>query len=172
MIRFMMPSPLARADSGTPPPSPFYAGGPETNTRLILGSKGKRTILYVEDDFTDAHLLKAALDEGDNSVRLVIFRDPSEALLVCSHAVQAPDLVVLDINMPRIGGIELLERLKELPAFAGTPIVMLTTSRNELHRRQSLEAGAAGYLVKPLLFEGYDLIAKDLRQRLGLGLKS
>jgi CheY-like chemotaxis protein len=140
----------------------FYIGGPETSNRRVFGRSHERTILYVEDDITDVILLNAALEDASGGVRLVAFRDPGEANLVCARAAKAPNLVVLDINMPGMGGLELLRRLRLLPAFEHTPIVILTTSSNPLFREQAIERGADSYIVKPPTFEGYPGIARHI----------
>jgi len=140
----------------------FYAEGPETPTRRVFRRHEPRTVLYVEDDITDVILLNSAIETQGDGVRLVAFRDPAEALLVCSQAKEAPDLVILDINMPKIGGFELYERLKDLPAFNRTVFVFLTTSDNFQYRSQAKIAGIHGYYVKPRTFEGYPNIAKEI----------
>lgn len=146
----------------SPSGSGFYADGPDTPTRRVFRRNGKRTILYVEDDITDVILLNAALEDSGDASRLVAFRDPSEALLACATAREAPNIVVLDINMPKIGGIELLQRLKSFPHFANTPVVILTTSNNQLYRAQAMESGANAYIVKPLTFDGFPAVARQI----------
>jgi CheY-like chemotaxis protein len=159
---------LAADPASAAPIEGFYAEGPESPTRRVFRPKGKRTILYIEDDITDVILLNAAIEDAGSSARLVAFRDPSEALLLCTSATQAPDIVVLDINMPKIGGLELLRRLKSIPLYDNTPVIILTTSNNELYRKQALENGADAYLVKPLTFDGFPAVAEKILEMAGM----
>lgn len=147
----------------------FYSEGVETEIRRIFRPHGKQTILYVEDDMTDIFLLNSALEATGNGVRLVAFRDPADALVVCAQSSHAPDLIVIDINMPRIGGIELLSRLKALPKFSNTPMAIFTTSTNPAFKTQATKGGADAYLVKPLLFDGYFDAARTLIGLAGRG---
>ena len=147
--------------SSEPPPSfesGFYADGPETPQRLVYRRESPVTILYVEDDLTDIYLLNHAIEDAGDSVRLVAFRDPADALLVCHHTDVAPDLVIIDINMPRIGGLELLKKLKKLPLFAGVPFVTFTTSPGPRYREEAANLGAT-HIVKPMVYDDYPRVA-------------
>ncbi len=69
--------------------------------------------------------------------------------LECLHAHPDIDLILLDINMPRMNGLEFLGQVKETPAFAGIPVVIISTEGKEEDTIRGLEAGAAAYVKKP-----------------------
>ena len=110
-----------------------------------------RTILLVEDDLVDCLTIERALKEtGDRNV-LVNVKNGEEAL----HYLQAagndrPAIILLDLNMPRMNGVEFLKLVKEDPDLRKIPVVVLTTSRAEQDINASFDLGAAGYMVKPL----------------------
>jgi CheY-like chemotaxis protein len=76
-------------------------------------------------------------------------RDGLEALELMQHSVQPPDLILVDIEMPRMDGYELITTLKGQEAYRDIPIVILTSRAGEKHRRKARELGASEYIVKP-----------------------
>lgn len=76
-------------------------------------------------------------------------RDGIEALEALQHAAQLPDLMLLDIEMPRMDGYQLLAAVREQPALCHLPVVMVTSRASARHRQKALELGATDYLVKP-----------------------
>lgn len=118
-------------------------------------------ILLVEDEPADAHLVRLALKEGKIYCNLHHVQDGVEALAFLHHEDEAfagkpkPDLILLDINMPRMNGRELLQKLKADPLLAGIPVVMLTTSDVERDVVESYRLGASGYITKPVDIEQF-----------------
>lgn len=90
-------------------------------------------------------------------VRCVSYSDGYEALRAFNGKEYVPDLIFLDINMPRIDGFDLLRLLKTSPQFDHTPVVMLTGRDGVLDKIKSRLAGARGYLTKP--FKTQDLLS-------------
>ncbi|MFN7945953.1 MAG: Hpt domain-containing protein [Blastocatellia bacterium] len=76
-------------------------------------------------------------------------RDGIEALEALQHAAQLPDLILLDIEMPRMDGYQLLAAVREQPALCHLPVVMVTSRASARHRQKALDLGATDYLVKP-----------------------
>jgi chemosensory pili system protein ChpA (sensor histidine kinase/response regulator) len=76
-------------------------------------------------------------------------KDGLDALEVLHQSEVPPDLIVLDIEMPRMDGYELLSTLKAQPAYRRIPVLMVTSRAGDKHRRKALDLGASGYLVKP-----------------------
>lgn len=113
-------------------------------------------ILLVEDEPADAHLIKVALRESQRQVDLHWVNDGVEAFSFLRRegdrfrAAPHPDLILLDLNMPRMDGREFLAAIKQEPAFRDIPAVMLTTSDVERDVLASYQLGAAGYIVKPV----------------------
>ena len=113
-------------------------------------------ILLVEDEPADAHLLKVALRQTRALIDLHWVNDGIEALEFLRRegdyfrTAPHPDLILLDLNMPRMDGREFLAAIKQEPEFCNIPVVMLTTSDVERDIVASYQLGAAGYIVKPV----------------------
>jgi CheY-like chemotaxis protein len=103
------------------------------------------TILVVDDDDQVRGLLRAMLERGPH--RVLEAEDGEEALALIGRV--PPDLVVLDVNMPRLDGPGLCRRLKADGATRALPVLMLTAGTRDENRRRCLDAGADGYLTKP-----------------------
>jgi CheY-like chemotaxis protein len=104
-----------------------------------------RTILVVDDDDDVRGLLRATIERGVH--RVVTADDGEEALRLIYLA--APDLVLLDVNMPGMDGPEVCRRLKANPATRAITVLMLTAAAQDADRQRGLEAGADGYITKP-----------------------
>ncbi|MGC2856878.1 response regulator [Novispirillum sp. DQ9] len=113
-------------------------------------------ILLVEDDEGDAHLTRLALREGRLLAQVHHVYDGVEALafLRGTHAKHAdaprPDLILLDLNMPRMDGREFLTEVKRDEDLRSIPVVVLTTSDVERDIDASYRRGASGYITKPV----------------------
>ncbi len=111
-------------------------------------------ILLVEDNPDDAELTKRELLRSCPEREIFLAADAEEALSclerLCKEGSGLPDLILLDIKLPRLSGTELLERLKTSPEFRGIPVVMLTGSLVSEHIQKSYDLGAVAYLLKPI----------------------
>ena len=123
-------------------------------------------ILVVEDNDDDVVLIEAAFTESSLDASYDLVRDGEEAMhylrgddVTPSHK---PDLVLLDINMPRKNGFEVLHDIKEDPELRHIPVIMLTTSSRDSDVVQAYRGGAASYLVKPLRFDELKAMARKL----------
>ena len=130
-------------------------------------------ILLAEDDDGHAYLIEQNLRDGGVANTIVRARDGQEALdyVRCEgpHAGRVPNgplLVLLDINMPRVDGVEALRRLKADPRTEATPVIVLTTTDDPREVRRCYELGCASYVTKPV---EYDRFVEAVR-RLGLFL--
>jgi len=111
-----------------------------------IGRVGEpRTILVVDDEEDIRFLLRAAVGRG--RYRVLEAQDGDEALDLIGRA--PPDLILLDVNMPGLGGTELCQRLKADPVRRSIKVVMVTAAAQDDDRRRALEAGADGYVTKP-----------------------
>ncbi|MBW1891472.1 MAG: response regulator [Deltaproteobacteria bacterium] len=110
-----------------------------------------KTILLVEDDQVDCLTVKRALKEIRATNPMDIVNNGEEALkYLVSPDNDRPGIILLDLNMPRMNGIEFLKAIKKHPELKMIPVVILTTSRAKQDIRDSFSFGAAGYMVKPL----------------------
>ncbi len=103
------------------------------------------TILVVDDEAPIVDLVRFTLEDAD--VRVVEASDGAAALDLARRI--KPDLVLLDVHMPRLDGFEVCRQLRREPDFARTPIIMLTAAGQEADRSSGLSAGADEYLTKP-----------------------
>lgn len=128
--------------------------------------EGRRlNILLVEDDSVDVMTVVRAFKE-------VQFGNPihhAEDGVVALERLRAGEidldklLILLDLNMPRMNGMEFLRELRADPALKHLPVVVLTTSNNDRDRIDAYDLNVAGYLVKPVTFEGFIKVIAALR---------
>ena len=124
-------------------------------------------ILLVEDELADAHLVKIALREGHVLSNLHHVLDGVEGLAFLRRegkyqGAPTPDLILLDLNMPRMDGKEFLRHLKADPALNSVPVVVLTTSDVERDITASYQLGASGYITKPVDMEQFIQAVKQI----------
>ncbi len=123
-------------------------------------------VLLIEDNPGDIRLTQEAFAEARVPARLSVVMDGEEALLFLERdgrfaGETLPDLILLDINLPRWDGKELLRKIKSHPEFKMIPVLILTTSHAEQDIIDSYQFHANSYLVKPLDFDKYlELIEK------------
>ena len=110
-----------------------------------------KAILLVEDDKVDAMTIKRALQEINVTNELKIVGNGEEALefLRDGHN-EKPAIILLDLNMPKMNGIEFLTIIKQDNELKRIPAIVLTTSRDEQDRIDSFNLGVAGYMIKPV----------------------
>lgn len=128
-----------------------------------------KKILLVEDNLSDIELTLEALSEQNLANRVVVVNDGVEALeyLLCEGAFQNrkpenPAVILLDIKMPRMDGIEVLKAIKTNPRLKSIPVVMLTSSREEPDLKKCYELGVNAYVVKPVNFKDFFEAAKNI----------
>jgi CheY-like chemotaxis protein len=133
------------------------------------------TILLVEDSLNDIELTRLALEEANFTNKLVVIHDGQETLDYLKRqgkfrntAHRAPLLVLLDINIPKIDGINVLRAIKLDKALKDIPVVMLTSSREEKDRLRSEKLGSLSFLAKPVTLEKLVEVVKE--NRLGLAV--
>ncbi|MBV5297395.1 MAG: response regulator [Rhodoferax sp.] len=115
----------------------------------------KLTVLLVEDEPADAHLVRLAFKEGQVAADLHHVSDGVEAFAFLRRegtyaSVPSPDIILLDLNMPRMDGRQFLQKIKLDAALHSLPVVVLTTSDAERDILDSYDQFAAGYIVKPV----------------------
>lgn len=124
-------------------------------------------VLLVEDNPGDADLTKETLEAGKVHVEIVMAVDGSEALARLRRqppheADPLPDLILLDLNLPKIGGREVLAELKKHDDLRRIPVVILTSSDAEGDIVKSYELGASCYVTKPVGLEAFQAIVRSV----------
>jgi CheY-like chemotaxis protein len=130
-------------------------------------------ILLAEDDEGHAYLVQQNLQEGGVANVVVHVKDGQEALdylraagAYAGRVPEGPLLLLLDINMPRVDGVEVLRQLKDDPRLAQLPVIMLTTTDDPREVKRCYDLGCGSYVTKPV---EYDRFVEAIR-RLGLFL--
>jgi CheY-like chemotaxis protein len=128
-----------------------------------------KPILLVEDNPKDIELTLAALEQGQLANDVVIARDGAEALdflyrqgSYAGRATLDPAVVLLDLKLPKMDGLEVLAAVKSNPDLRHTPIVMLTSSREESDLVRSYELGVNAFVVEPVGFREFFEAIQDL----------
>jgi len=106
----------------------------------------KQKVLIVEDNPLNMRLIEMVLQV--NSYTLLKATDGEEALDIATR--ERPDLVLMDIRLPKVSGLEVARRLKENPAFSHIPIIALTAHAMKGDKEKAIEAGCDSYLSKPI----------------------
>ncbi len=113
--------------------------------------RNTKPILLVEDDQVDAMTVKRALKDINITNRLDITHNGEEALVFLRNPEnENPGIILLDLNMPRMNGIEFLKIAKNDDDLKKIPVVVLTTSKEERGKVDSFNLGIAGYMIKPV----------------------
>jgi len=128
-----------------------------------------RVILYAEDSKLDVELTKEVLKENKILNPVVVVNDGVEALEYLNRQGQFkdrkpgnPGMILLDLKMPRMDGLELLEILKKDDKFKLIPVIMLTSSREEQDLIKGYELGVNAYVVKPVDFSDFANVVKEI----------
>ena len=95
------------------------------------------------------------LDTLGEKHQIIESKTGEEALEILNHTKQLPDIIILDLNMPKVNGVEFLSSLKEDAALKHIPAIVLTTSNNPKDIMECYKIGIAGYILKPLKYEDY-----------------
>src|SRR4051812_38460072 len=107
-----------------------------------------RKILIIDDDCDDCELLKEKLS-GKGITECIIVQSAEEALKILDKLESLPDLIILDLHMPKIGGVELLTILKDNERYKNIEVVIYSSSVLNIQKKEALAIGARDYIQKP-----------------------
>ncbi len=132
-------------------------------------SEDLRDILMAEDCANDAELTIGALRENNLANRVILVRNGADALdylfrrgRFAGRSALNPVLLLLDLKMPKVNGIEVLSEMKKSPELAEIPVVMLSSSCEELDLKEARRLGASAYVVKPVRFQDFVDVVKTI----------
>jgi CheY-like chemotaxis protein len=112
-----------------------------------------KSVLLVDDDEDDITIFQLALQSIDQQIQLQFSQSGYEALeLLKKMNTNFPSVIFLDLNMPRLNGLECLSKIKIHDVWQNIPVVILSTSINENDKRKAFELGAIGFVSKPHSF--------------------
>lgn len=119
--------------------------------------KSKRRILLVEDDEVDVMNVRRAFKKNNIPNPLTVVENGLKALelLRTTAREEAPSIILLDINMPKMNGIEFLKELRADPDLKRIPVFVMTTSNEDKDRIEAYNMNIAGYIIKPVSFEQF-----------------
>jgi CheY-like chemotaxis protein len=132
---------------------------------------GELEIILVEDNMDDAALVIRALKKNNLANKLVHLKDGAEALdFIFGNQTDAeienhnlsPRVMLLDLKMPKVNGMEVLEKVKSDPRTKSIPIVVLTSSAEDPDIKRCYQLGANSYIVKPVEFDNFSKAVADL----------
>jgi CheY-like chemotaxis protein len=128
-------------------------------------------ILIAEDDADDRYLIRTAFTEKGYSEKIEFVENGVELLHYLFQQLeedgaeekQFPGVILLDLNMPKKDGREVLKELKQHPILKRIPVIVFTTTKNEIEIKRCYELGANSYVVKPISFDGLLQVVENIR---------
>jgi CheY-like chemotaxis protein len=122
----------------------------------------KIKILLIEDDGDDIELLREAFDMNKIDCHIDVVMEGDKAIPFLEQAHELPDVIVMDLNLPKLHGREILTQIKESNSLATIPLVVLTTSSSQDDIKFSYAMGAKQYLTKPNTIDGFNTTVKTI----------
>ncbi|WP_108244325.1 response regulator [Muricauda brasiliensis] len=119
-------------------------------------------ILFIEDDAIETMKFQRTMSKLETKHSLIEAKNGEEALAYLESGKSLPDIILLDLNMPRMNGIEFLGILKQHDKIKYLPTIVLTTSENRDDLLECYKIGIAGYIIKPLKYEDYETKLKTV----------
>lgn len=139
---------------------------------MFLMSEPRPTVLYVDDEENDRFLLQLAFEQAEVGAPVQVAEDGVEALeyllgtgrFTDRTAYPVPTVVLLDFKLPRLSGLQVLERIRQEPALQGLPVILFSSSEQASDREQAKALGANDYIVKPTSMDGFVAFARQLHE--------
>ncbi|MFN3136157.1 MAG: response regulator [Allomuricauda sp.] len=119
-------------------------------------------ILFIEDDAIETMKFQRTMSKLETKHTLIEAKNGEEALEYLESGKSLPDIILLDLNMPKMNGIEFLGLLKQHDKIKYLPTIVLTTSENRDDLLECYKIGIAGYIIKPLKYNDYETKLKTV----------
>ena len=136
----------------------------------MRNSLAQLSLLVVEDSPADVFLLKEAMKQEGLSCRMEVADDGEKAIRILDEvdagSQYVPDLLLVDLNVPRQSGTQVLQRLRQSPRCGKTPVVMMSTSDTAAERQHAFALGATEYFCKPSSLTAFMQLGKLVRRLL------
>jgi CheY-like chemotaxis protein len=124
--------------------------------------KKKLKIFLIEDDCDDIELLKEAFDANNIDCEIEVVMEGDKAMSTLSQSNEPPDVIVMDLNLPKLHGREILSLVKASEKFSGIPVVVLTTSSFHDDVKFAYSMGARQFITKPNTIEGFNTTVQSI----------
>jgi DNA-binding response OmpR family regulator len=141
-----------------------------SNRGILMAKPMPVRIVMAEDSGPDVILVKETFRAAGIEVILTVFPDGEECARYLGTVGERPDAILLDLNLPRVDGFELLRAVRGNRRYDGVPVAMLTSSRRAEDRRKSLDLGANAFITKPSTLDDFlRVVGAEIRRLLGAG---
>lgn len=135
-----------------------------------MGGQTEFEIIIVEDDPNDAELITRALRKHNLANRLILLKDGAEAIdflfgqgsFADKYDNSSPKVILLDLKLPKVDGIEVLRKIKSDERTSKIPVVILTSSREDRDLKDAYDLGVNSYVTKPIKFDEFAKVVADL----------
>lgn len=127
----------------------------------------KIRILLVEDDADDVQLLQEAMQDNQVDYTMDVVMEGDGVVPFLTHATVLPDIIVLDFNLPKLHGKEILTRIKSSKRFSHIPVVVLTTSASPHDIQFAQDHGADKFITKPSTIQGFNATIETIVNMVG-----
>jgi CheY-like chemotaxis protein len=117
--------------------------------------KNTINILFIEDNFIELMKMERTVSLLKLNHKITEARSVDEAFTILAQKEYFPDIILLDLNMPKVSGIEFLSILKKNSDLKHIPTIILTTSNNQKDLKKCYDIGISGYIIKPLKYDEY-----------------
>ena len=119
-------------------------------------------ILLIEDDNDDIELLQNALQDNGVTNQMHVIKDGGLVAGYLETAQEIPDIIVMDFNLPKVHGRDILKHIKQIDNFQNIPLIILTTSSSQDDITYSYKEGANKYLIKPTTIQGINHVIESI----------
>lgn len=125
--------------------------------------KSDKPVMIVDDDAVDRMSIKRAFADLRITNELIVAEGGQQALDILDAAeIPRPTLILLDLRMPGVDGLEVLRAIRSHPKYKAVPVIILTTSNEERDRVATFEIGIAGYMVKPVDYQQFVEVVRTI----------
>jgi CheY-like chemotaxis protein len=133
-----------------------------------MGKPGPLRIVMAEDNAPDVILVKETLRTVGIEAELLVFQDGEECVRHLTASGEPPDAIIVDLNLPRVDGFEILKLVRGERRYDGVPVAVLTSSRTAEDRQRSFELGANAFISKPARLDDFlQTVGSEIRRLLG-----
>ncbi|MGF7213973.1 CheY-like chemotaxis protein [Spirosoma lacussanchae] len=134
-----------------------------------MAHRTKECVFIVDDDEDDLFIIQQVFSQYSPECQLKPLTSGTALLDALAEAPALPDLILLDLNMPQMSGLETLAHLRQHTTYSSIPVVVLTTSDHARDKQQAAQLKASGFITKPSTIEQYNKVVLKLRQDWLLG---